>query len=450
MAQGGNSKKRPTVRSGSKPAPRPHQAAHNAGASSSQQRASAEPQSERIDWHGEAAELRAQLGSGKIDAAIGSTLVAFVLILVLLGLLAPDSAFSGNENRSLATWPSLTLASLADGSYASDVQSYVSDQFFARDGWISLKLAEDKLKGVRESNGVYLGDNGYLIESATVPVAKNVDKNVQAINAFSQYYSDLNMDMVIVPDAVCVLSDYLPANAPVHDQRSDMAMLSAKIDDTVNFVDVTPDLAAHKSEGIYYKTDHHWTSLGAYYAFNSIADDLGIDNVSNSYDVYTVSDSFEGTMASKCGSHDVKDSIDVYVPKDTGVDYYVTYDSTRERSRSMYKSSALQQKDQYTVFFGGNYSRVTIRTTNYNGKCLLMFKDSYANSLVQFLTPYYEEIILIDPRYYYENVSTIISNEGVTDVLFLYNMNTYLGDTSLGDVLNAAISPKESEQSGGA
>ena len=373
-----------------------------------------------------------------LEFVMTATLLAFIGVLMLLSLFAPDSDFSANENRSLSTWPEFSMENLSDGSFTKGLQSYVSDQFFLRDGWISLKLNEDTFRGVRESNGVYLCRDGYLMEKPENPDMGDVDRNLAAINAFALKYSNLNINYAIMPNAVCVMSDYLPDNAPVRDQRADLSMLYSKLADNVHTIDVTDDLVAHKDEGLYYRTDHHWTSRGAYYAFLAMANDLAIDNPITDYDIYTVSDSFEGTMASKCGSHSVKDTIETYTPQNSGVDYFVTYDDTHAKSRSMYKSEALKDKDQYTVFFGGNYPRVTIKTTNGNGRCLLMFKDSYANCFMQFLIPYYEKIIMIDPRYYYEDAGTIISNENVTDVLFLYNLNTYLGDTSLADVLNSA------------
>ena len=122
----------------------------------------------------------------------------------------------------------------------------------------------------------------------------------------------------------------------------------------------------------------------------------------------------------------------------TDIEYYVSYGDAAETSATIYDRSALEQKDKYTVFFGGNYPRVDVYTTAETGKTLLLFKDSYANCLMQFLYPYYDHIILIDPRYYYDNVESVISREQVTDVLFLYNANTYFEDTSLADVLNVS------------
>ena len=280
-----------------------------------------------------------------------------------------------------------------------------------------------------------MGKEDYLIGIPSEPDWEHVDRNLQAINAFAQSHSDLSVHMSIVPNAACVLSDFLPQNAPVRDQRADLAALQSKLDSSVAFIDVTEDLTAHASEGLYYRTDHHWTTLGAYYAFLSMADSLQISDPLLNYKKYTVSDSFSGTLASKSGCHAVQDSIEVFEPLGTDVQYYVIYSDTHEKSASLYQSAYLKEKDQYAVFLGGNHPMVTIRTTNNNNRSLLVIKDSYANSLIPFLVPYYEEIILVDPRYYYDSVESIISSELITDVLFLYNLDTFLGDTSLADVL---------------
>jgi hypothetical protein len=103
----------------------------------------------------------------------------------------------------------------------------------------------------------------------------------------------------------------------------------------------------------------------------------------------------------------------------------------------VYIRSKLKEKDQYQVFFGGNHPAVEIHTTADTGKNILIFKDSYANAFVPLLIPYYDNIIMIDPRYYYEDVNQVISSAEITDVLFLYSQNTFATDTTLTDVLNS-------------
>ncbi|ARP50140.1 DHHW family protein [Caproicibacterium lactatifermentans] len=393
---------------------------------------------ETIETRRRATQKKRALLQKRLSILTGMTLLVVVLLTVIINLVVPDKSFSVNENRNLAEWPKFSVQSLLDGSYTTGLQSYVSDQFFGRDGWITFKLKQDRIKGVQESNGVYLGKDGYLMEKPAEPDNSAVQKSIDAINSFAEKYNSVHMHMTVVPNAACVLSDKLPKNAPVRDQKADLANIKAHLNQQVSFTDVTSALSAHKKENIYYHTDHHWTSLGASYAFHATAGGLGIQNPPKKCDIYTVTNRFEGTMASKSGCYDYQDSIEVYIPKNSENSYYVTYEDSHKKSASLYQSAALKAKDKYTVFLGGNHPLVTIHTTNNNRKCLLLFKDSYANCFVQFLTPYYEEIILVDPRYYYENVGKIMSGENVTDVLFLYNLNTFAADTDLADVLSSA------------
>ena len=322
---------------------------------------------------------------------------------------------------------------MKDGSWFSDLESYTADQFAGRDFWIALRLRFLKLTGQKESNGVYLCSGDYLMEPADPP---QDSRNVEAINAFAARHTDLRLNMAVIPNAACILADKLPKNAPVRDQSADLTALAGSLQ-SISYLDVSAALSAHTDEQLYYRTDHHWTSLGARYAFEAMAAQLGISQPIRNYDTYTVSTTFEGTLASRSGSHAAYDTVELYVPQ-TDVEYYVSYGDAAETSATIYDRSALDQKDKYTVFFGGNYPRVDVYTTAETGKTLLLFKDSYANCLMQFLYPYYDHIILIDPRYYYDNVESVISREQVTDVLFLYNANTYFEDTSLADVLNVS------------
>ena len=364
-------------------------------------------------------------------------LIAALLLVTAVNFITPERAFSENENRILASRPAFSAESVMDGSFMDDAESWQADQFFARDKWIALKLKTDTFLGKKESNGIYLGADNYLIAAPESPNETAVQRNLAAIAAFAQAYNTLNIQMMIVPNAASVMELWLPANAPVRDQQADLAALRAQLPPSMGFIDVTNALRSHASEGVFYRTDHHWTSLGAYYAFQSAASALGITEL-KSYVPHVVSTTFEGTLASRSGSHKVTDVIEVYEPVDPGSEFVVNYDATLEKSRSLFVSECLNEKDQYTVFFGGNHPRITIRTTANNGRVLLIFKDSYANCFVQFLTPYYETILLIDPRYYYDDAGALMADEGVTDVLFPYNLDTWLSDTSLADTLTSA------------
>ena len=174
-----------------------------------------------------------------------------------------------------------------------------------------------------------------------------------------------------------------------------------------------------------------------YTSFKAAAPQLGIEKPVSKYTTYTVTDSFSGTLASRSGYHKAEDVIEVYAPEGIELQYLVSDSDNGEKRPTVYDRNALKEKDKYQLFFGGNHAMVTISTTNDTTKKLVVFKDSYANCFVPFLLPYYNEIIMIDPRYYYDNVETLLKNKRVTDVLFLYNIDTFLADNSIAGVLGS-------------
>ena len=360
-----------------------------------------------------------------------------VLIFAVCRLSSPDRERSESENRLLAQRPSVTAASLEDGSFCKALEEWYADQFAGRDGWISLNLTGQRLLGRHESGDVYLGSGGYLLARPAEPSEELLAEKTDAVRRFAGAFPEVNTTVAVVPSAAVILTDRMPKNAPAGNQLDTLAGIRASLDGAVACPDLAAALAPYAGDYIYYKTDHHWTSLGAYRAYEALADPLGLTDLC-SFRPLPVTDSFEGTLASRSGSHRAKDVIDIYVPE-TDILYYVNYTDTGEKSRSLYQSACLEEKDQYTVFFGGNHPLVEIVTTNNNDRCLLVLKDSYANCFLQFLTPYFEKILMVDPRYYYDDPALLLSSERVTDVLILYSADMFLTDTSLTDVLNAAV-----------
>lgn len=375
--------------------------------------------------------------SSKIYFKMAGIFLFFLIIAFAFNLFSKDKKYSESENRMLAQKPEFSMANLASGKYMKDMEDYVTDQFFIRDKWINLKVLEDLALGKRESNGVYIGKKDHLMEIPTAPNQKALDNNLDAISNFSASHPDINTVMTLIPNAAYVYNHLIPRNAPVRDQEADIKYVQSAVGTSLNFVDLTKTMTSHKDEEIYYKTDHHWTTLGAKYAFDALSTALGIDSPTQEYTIYPVTHSFQGTLTSKSGYDKGKDTIELYIPQNVNTDCVVNFVDEGKRTASMYKSSALENKDKYEVFFGGNHSRVDISTPMEGKKNLLLFKDSYANCFIPFLVPYYRNIIVIDPRYYYDNIESLITDNEITDILFLYNVNTFLGDTSLGDVLAA-------------
>ena len=374
------------------------------------------------------------------------SLAAFLVIFLLINVLSKPRTFSPQENRNLAQKPELTLSSVLDGSYTSMLTSYMEDQFVGRDYWIRLRNNTRKAIGFKENDGIYFGNEGYLLKQGEPVDEANLALTVQAVSDFSARHSDLKMTFLLVPGSQTVLSDKLPSGVSEEeaflDRNKALEVTESKLKNLqgLTYVNAKDALKGAASSGqLYYKTDHHWTTYGAFVAFSSIKTTMGIDIETPNYDVLTVSESFQGTLASQSGSFDETDKILIYRPIATEtlpeVNYYVLFPDEKVKLTTCYRTEKLAEKDQYTVFFGGNYGRLEIHTTNLNERRLLIFKDSYANCFIPFLIQYYEQIDIVDPRYYYDNADQLIQNDKITDVLFLYSENTFFNDKSLKDVL---------------
>lgn len=373
--------------------------------------------------------------SSKIYIKMTGIFLVFLIVAFAFNLFSKDKKYSESENRMLAQKPVFSMANLTSGKYMKDMEDYVTDQFFIRDKWINLKVLEDLALGKRESNGVYIGKKDYLMEIPTAPNQKALDNNLDAISNFSAAHPDINTVMTLVPNAAYIYDQLIPRNAPVRDQEKDIKYVMNAVSTSLNFVDLTKTMSSHKEEDIYYKTDHHWTTLGARYAFDALSTALGIEKPTQEYKIYPVTHSFQGTLASKSGYDKAMDTIEIYVPQSVNTECVVNFTDEGKKTASVYESAALENKDKYEVFLGGNHTRIDISTPMEGKKNLLLFKDSYANCFIPFLVPYYRNIIVIDPRYFYDDIESLISDNEITDVLFLYNVNTFLGDNSLGDVL---------------
>lgn len=370
------------------------------------------------------------------EKLVGIIFILTLFLFLIINVIVPDREKSVQENRMLATKPKFRLSSLISGDYDEKFEAYMDDQFVGRDMWRKLKVAVDRIGGSRLENGVYIGTNGQLLEQIEVADENHLAANIKAIKSFSESQSKIPVRMMLVPDAANVLNHSLPALAKPEDQTQMFSMVRKDLGDSVEWIDVSTELNKHKTEKIYYKTDHHWTTLGAFYAFQAAAPSLGIDgDLSGKYVSYTVSDSFNGMLASKSGvNFGEKEQIDIYVPTEEDTDLIVDYVDEGKRSTSLYDSSKLKEKDQYTVFLGGSSSLLDIRTVSTSTKRLLLVKDSFANSFIPFLTPYYREIVVVDPRYYSGTINDLMDSYRISEVLFLYSGNTFFKDNNISGV----------------
>lgn len=430
-----------------------------------------------------------------MNRTVSWNVVLMFLVLVfgfmVATVLKPQDERSEAENRPLQQRPSLTWDSLISGEFAEDYEAYLSDQFVGRNGWITLRTDFERATGKQETSGVYFAKDGYLIESHEgIFTAKQADANINLLAAWAggmaETYGPEHFTVMLVPNAVDILRDKLPAFADPYDEEVYLARAKSAVEAAVEaadaagagdgeggaaageaadagdgeggaaagsadvWFDAASVLREHKDEEIFYRTDHHWKTLGAYYVYEEWARSRGLSV--GAYDSTSVTESFEGTISSKLGIKGRADSIERYDPE-VAKDYYLVYNQSEDVRNSIYQDSFLGTKDKYSYFYGGNTGLIqtvmpkgqtevsgsqtgasgdqTGASGDQTGRKLLIIKDSYAHCFAPFTYENFDEVDLVDLRYYNSSLSELIAQGGYTDILFLQNAAGFAEETSL-------------------
>ncbi len=365
------------------------------------------------------------------------------LLLIIYGfaaalLITPDKDFSEDENRALQTLPNFSLESLTSGEYTKQIAAYCTDQMPFRGVFVGAKSASELLIGKRENNGVILGSDGHIIAKSDRANLAVMDKNLAVINKFADGI-DIPLHVAIAGRSQDVLTDYIPSLYPAREvSNSAFSHLTSALDDTAQ-IDLLSPLRARATNGeyVYYRTDHHWTTLGAYYAYAEIMSGLGIEPYPIEYFTReTVSEEFYGTTWSKAGMKWTSpDSMEFF--RFEGDDTFVTEivdDGTL--IDGMYDRSYLEKKDKYSAFIGGNNGRVRIYPredspfASDEREMLVLIKDSFGHSLAPFLAAHFD-LEILDLRYYKLPVSDVLTESGADRVLIMYNMDSLISSSNL-------------------
>ncbi len=361
--------------------------------------------------------------------------IAFLGIIFgffFIDIFTPDVGFSYSENRTLQQKPELSWNTIKDGSFMEDMEVYVNDQIKLRDEFVKISTYFKLVLGQNEINDVYICDD-YLIEKFTDNLIddKLLNQNIGFVNTFLSNHS--NAYIGIVPTATEILGNKLSKYTTNVNQLE----LINKIYDSGQSIDIYSELLKHNQEDIYYRTDHHWTSLGAYYGYVSICKELGITPMELSeFDVSIIDEKFSGTIQSKVNLDFGYDVLHKYSPNSFSPTYTRVVDEMYQNSSdSLYDESKLSSKEKYAVYIGGNSSIVRIITEN--GKedrgRLLLVKDSYSHSLVPFLTNHYSEIVLLDLRYFMAGTEFFLNSEkeDFDNIILLFNLKNFIDDRNL-------------------
>ncbi|MCR5121358.1 MAG: hypothetical protein K6B74_02945 [Ruminococcus sp.] len=350
--------------------------------------------------------------------------VGFIAVFSLGTFLTKDRSFSEMENRTLKQKPDITAEKVFSGEFGTAFEDYMGDQIIFKDGLMSVKTTSDFLIGKSYQNGVYFSQGGYLLQRFDED-RQNLDTNIAAINEFaeSRWIRGKKIDMMLVPNSICVNADKLPAGAVTDDQRDTISHVKESLSPAVTLFDPTNILMTMQREGKkpYYRTDHHWTSPAAKLCLEEWLGTMGVPLPSGNYELREVG-GFYGTMYSKAPAGFIRPDKFGYYFNGAGR-YGVEYVIEGKSAASMIDESFLTKKDKYASFFGGNFAHLVIRSGASGGKVLVL-KDSYANAALPLLADVFSEIHVVDLRYFHtDTVTNLIDLYGIDRIMLLYNVD---------------------------
>lgn len=358
-----------------------------------------------------------------------------IFMVLLLGLagkeaLSHQRTYSPVEKRELQTRPEISITKVLDGRFQRKYESYLRDQFPGRDHWVSFQTDMELFMGKNEIHNVYIGKNHYLLEHYTKKEfdPQQISKNLQALEKFvGKAKQNADVHVMMVPTKSWVLREKLPAFAPHYKEQKFYDALQQKLEKEDVLISVEPVLDAHKEEEIYYRTDHHWTTLGAWYAYEQYTKAVGGDfrRAQGKKKFRCISKDFYGTTYAKINYARQADKIEIYEPADK---LRVVYNMGEKKTKTLYDFSFLKTADQYSVFTGGNQAVLEITGGIKNGKTLLLIKDSFANSILPFLAEDYEKLVVVDLRQLNVSGDRLLEMFSPTDILILYNSAQFAQD----------------------
>lgn len=354
-------------------------------------------------------------------------LTGILFLVTIFGLsvammLVPDREFSDMENRYLKEFPEFSFGKMADGSFAQDLESYLTDQIVLKDALVVAKNQWDRLTGKK-----CFGEDVYYVDGIYFQAHKynqeQLFENIDYINGWCKKSNVSDAYFMLEPTAVQIY-DRLPYGAISDDGLQTNDALAQRLNGFKSILYPVDILREHSDENVYYRTDHHWTMQGAYYGYLKLAGMLGLEPVGmEKLKRIDLEEGFLGSLYSQAPFIGVKKD-DVIFYDYSNLDYTVEIDKTGVKNDSFLFEDKFAAKDKYAALFNGNHGKITITNNSeetLDKGTLLIFKDSYANSIVPYLINDYREIVMIDLRFYGDSCADLYEKAAPDKVLFLYN-----------------------------
>ena len=379
----------------------------------------------------------------KKKATAADIITAAGLLITIYGLsigtlLIPDKDFSEDENRYLQKKPEFSLEALIDGKFTAEISDYFADQLPLRDGFVGAKAVAEISLAKQENDDVLLGKDGHIIAKNDYADTSRIDANLDALKTFAKT-TGTDLRVAIAGRSQDVLTSYAPALYPAEELSDKVfAYVNASLSE-LDTIELLAPLRARADAGeyVYYRTDHHWTTLGAYYAYAEIMNAYGIEPYPlDHFTVETASDAFYGTTWSKAGMKWIApDTMEFF--RYPGDETLVTEITDRDKTlEGMYDRSYLEVKDKYSAFIGGNNARVRIYPASGSPladpsrETMVLIKDSFGHSLAPFLAAHFD-LEIIDLRYYRLSVPALLDEVDADRILVVYNLDSLANGSSL-------------------
>ena len=368
------------------------------------------------------------------SAPLAICFFGFLFGFMILDMAWPKREKSELENRPLEQVPAFSWQSLFKNEWTQKYDKYVKDQVAFRDQWINLRARAEYFQAKTENNEIIFGQDsaGTMMFTKFYSLGKNEStyrSNADAVARFAERHPD-KVSFMLTPSASVVYSDKLPIGIPLADENYYLDEIFSITGKSAQNFDLRTIFEENKEDYIFYRTDHHWTTYGAYLAYQEFCSQNGLTPFDlSAHEAVEVPD-FYGTSYSRSRLWNAVPDILTYYPLDNPMTVEVTGELKPPNDKTdgtMYNLKALDTKDKYACFLWGNNGYSTIKGDGEGS--ILVIKDSYGNSFIPFLTENYEKIGVIDFRYWKSNIEEL-ANE-YDKILILHNFQTFYQDNGI-------------------
>jgi len=370
----------------------------------------------------------------KIDFFLIVLCFLFIFIFGFLTLITPQKNFSYDENRVLQKLPEFSLKEFIDGSFEKKLSNFYSDQFPLRSKFVELKTICELSLLRLENNNVIFASDGYLIKKSEYNDYATIQKNLDTL-AKLKGLTEIPIKCVLLPRTIDVAKN---ENLPLFDYFHTDKIWDVIYNPDAEVIVLNDYFEQISEKNVYYRTDHHQTTLGAYYTYVALSETLGFTPMNLSYfKSETVTEDFLGTTYSKSPISSIKpDTIQLF-RYDGDTEFVVEIADTGIIKQGFYDMNALLEKDKYSVFLYGNHGHISIYPVDEEQRAqketLVIFKDSFANAVASFLAIHYN-LEIIDLRYF-NSYDDIINDIKPDKILFLYGVDSIATSDELSNIL---------------